>query len=199
MALLNDVPELPELVPGHGPGWVLEIEGFDPEKLRVNASLFALADGRFGANGAPLAAREGTHRWVLAGGIYVLDGPETHLLTAPIALQLPFEMAAEPHLRRALDLHSGVLYEEVDTTQGPLTSVRFCSLARPGVMALRAVCQVAQGDPLDPVAAALGVTQLPADVTRLAPGPQRPVASGPWVHRPRRQQEGRRRARVPAA
>jgi xylulose-5-phosphate/fructose-6-phosphate phosphoketolase len=42
-----------------------------------------------------------------------------------------------------------------------------------------------------PVAAADRVAQLPADLARLAPGPQRLLAPGPRLHRPRRQQEGR--------
>ena len=43
------------------------------------------------------------------------------------------------------------------------------------------------------------VTQLPALLARLAPGPQRLLPPGPGVHRPRDQQEGRDRPRVPAA
>ena len=47
--------------------------------------------------------------------------------------------------------------------------------------------------PSDPVA------ELSADLARVAPGPQRVHAPGPRLHRSRRQQEGRGRARVPAA
>ena len=43
------------------------------------------------------------------------------------------------------------------------------------------------------------VAQLPPDVARVAPGQQRLHASGSGLHRSRRQQEGRGRARVPAA
>ena len=43
------------------------------------------------------------------------------------------------------------------------------------------------------------VAQLPADVARLAPGPQRLQPPGPGLHRPRREQEGRRHPRLPAA
>ena len=42
-----------------------------------------------------------------------------------------------------------------------------------------------------PLAAADRLAQLPADLARLAPGPQRLLAPGPGLHRPRRQQEGR--------
>ena len=50
-----------------------------------------------------------------------------------------------------------------------------------------------------PVAAADRVAQLPAHLARLAPGPQRLLAPGPRLHRPRREQEGGDRARLPAA
>ena len=50
-----------------------------------------------------------------------------------------------------------------------------------------------------PVAAADRLAELPAHLARLAAGPQRLLAPGPGVHRPRGQQEGRGRAGLPAA
>ena len=50
-----------------------------------------------------------------------------------------------------------------------------------------------------PLAAADRLAQLPADLARLAAGPQRLHPPGPRLHRPRGQQEGRGRARLPAA
>ena len=50
-----------------------------------------------------------------------------------------------------------------------------------------------------PLAAADRVAELPADLARLAAGPQRLQPPGPGLHRPRGQQEGRGRARLPAA
>ena len=49
------------------------------------------------------------------------------------------------------------------------------------------------------VAAAHRVAQLPAQFACLAAGPQRLLAPGPRLHRPRREQEGRGRARLSAA
>ena len=43
------------------------------------------------------------------------------------------------------------------------------------------------------------VAELPADLARLAAGPQRLLAPGPRLHRPRREQEGRGHPRLPAA
>ena len=51
----------------------------------------------------------------------------------------------------------------------------------------------------DPVAAADRVAQLPAQLARLAAGPQRLLAPGSRLHRPRREQEGGDHPRLPAA
>ena len=45
----------------------------------------------------------------------------------------------------------------------------------------------------------IAVAELPAQLARLAPGPQRLLPPGPGLHRPRREQEGGGRARLPAA
>ena len=50
-----------------------------------------------------------------------------------------------------------------------------------------------------PVAAPGGLAQLPALEPRVAPGPQRVLPPGPGLHRPRRQQEGVGRPRLPPA
>jgi hypothetical protein len=121
-------------------GWVVERSGFDLDRIRVDASLFALADGQVGSSGALLAAHPGGRRWVLAANAYVGSGPDTRLLTAPVALQLPFDVNPSPELHRVLDLHSGVLWETISTTEGLLVSARFSSLARPGTVVFRAHC-----------------------------------------------------------
>ena len=59
--------------------------------------------------------------------------------------------------------------------------------------------QVAEGVQRHPMAPADRLAQLSAVEPRLAAGPQRLQPSGPRLHRPRRQQEGRGRARLSAA
>ena len=59
--------------------------------------------------------------------------------------------------------------------------------------------QVAEGLQRHPLAAADRLAELPAVQPRLAAGPQRLQPPGPRLHRPRRQQEGRGRPRLPAA
>ena len=58
--------------------------------------------------------------------------------------------------------------------------------------------QVAEGHAADSVAPADRVAQLPALLARVAPGPQRLLAPGPGLHRPRHQQEGGDHPRLPA-
>lgn len=128
--------ELP--APDRTPGWAVLRSGFDLDRLRVNAALFTVADGRIGTSGASLASHPDLRRWVMAGGIYTGSGAETRLLGGPVAAQLAYDMIREPGLRRVLDLRSGTLWEEVDTTEGRLESVRFASLAQPGTLVLRA-------------------------------------------------------------
>jgi trehalose/maltose hydrolase-like predicted phosphorylase len=118
-------------------GWVLAVDGFDADQERVREALLSLADGRIGTSGAPLAAHPNTRPWVLAAGIYRGDGPATRLLTGPVGLSLGFELV-ETGLHRRLDLRTGVLYEELISDRGPVVAVRLCSLARPGIVAVRA-------------------------------------------------------------
>ena len=59
--------------------------------------------------------------------------------------------------------------------------------------------EVAEGHPGDALAAPDRVAQLRAELARLAPGPQRLLAPGPGLHRPRREQEVGRHPRLPAA
>ena len=59
--------------------------------------------------------------------------------------------------------------------------------------------EVAEGDARHPLAAPGRLPQLPAQLSRLAAGPQRLLASGPWLHRPRGDQEGGGHPRLPAA
>jgi beta-phosphoglucomutase family hydrolase len=136
--VVDDLGQLRVMGEVPDPLWSIEERASGTDSLRVGGALFALADGVVGTSGAPVPSH-GDHRWVVANGVYIGDGPETRLLTAPIAMQLPYELSP-PKVRRVLDLRGGVLLEEASTASGPLVSVRFSSLARPGTAVLRATC-----------------------------------------------------------
>ena len=99
-------------------GWSLVVEGFDVEHQRVHEALLTLADGHVGTSGAPLASHPSRHPWVIAAGVYDGDGPDTHLLTGPVAFELGQVDAGAP-LRRVLDLRTGVLHERAGPRQTP--------------------------------------------------------------------------------
>jgi hypothetical protein len=111
--------------------WCLTVDGFDPRLERLNESLLTLADGCLGTRGAPLVGNGAAASGVFHAGTYQGTGPATEL--APLALwaRLPNSESLRPS-RRTLDLRTGTLYE-----WGPVASVRFSSLARPGTVVLR--------------------------------------------------------------
>jgi trehalose/maltose hydrolase-like predicted phosphorylase len=138
--------ELPSAVAERG--WRFAVDQFDPELERVNGALLSLGDGYIGTSGAPLVADPNTHPWALAIGVYDGEGPDTRLLTGPVAFRLPFDLTPEALLRRVLDLRTGVLYEDAAATSaGPVRSARFVSLAQPATLAFRARCSSDVGVP----------------------------------------------------
>ena len=152
---------LPE-VPAEA-GWTLVRDRFDPVRERVTETLLAVADGRVGVTGAPLAAHPSARPTALVAGVYTADGPGSHLLPGPVALRLPYDLPDRPSVRRVLDLRAGVLHEQETTTAGPVSAVRFACLARPGTVVLRAAC---------PDGTATPVLTAPADVADVEHGTQ---------------------------
>ena len=120
-------------------GWSLVVEGFDPERERVDEALLTLADGCVGTASASIASDPSQHPWVVAAGVYDGDGPDTHLLTGPRIFELAGAAGGEP-LRRVLDLRTGVLYEQTQVGGDTLDSVRFASLVEPATSVLRVCC-----------------------------------------------------------
>jgi trehalose/maltose hydrolase-like predicted phosphorylase len=122
--------ELPEL--DSDAGWTLTVKGLEPHLERVHESLLTLADGRLGTRGAPLLEDPSLAPAVLLSGVYRGEGPATDLAPARDWTRLAAASTTRPPASRKLDLATGVLREE-----GPLASVRFSSLVRPGTVALR--------------------------------------------------------------
>jgi trehalose/maltose hydrolase-like predicted phosphorylase len=119
------------------PAWTVRIDA-DSHLERVTEALCSLADGRFGTRGAREEDGTGSTPLVLAAGVYYDAGGGPALLPGPVWTGLA---AATPdgQDRRQLDLHGGVLRRAWRTGDGAaLRSLRFASLARPGVVGLRA-------------------------------------------------------------
>ena len=118
-------------------GWALVVDDFDPDAGRSNEALLTIADGMIGTNGAPLFSHPAARPELVAAGVYDGDGPLTDLLVGPRWAALEVSLGPQDCVRRVLDLRTGLLSEVVvgDTRA---QSVRFSSLARPGVAVLRA-------------------------------------------------------------
>jgi trehalose/maltose hydrolase-like predicted phosphorylase len=119
------------------PSWLLPVSGFDPQLERVHESLLTLADGKIGTSGAPLVRHPAASPRVLAAGVYAGQGPETELLGCPVWNQLSLPLEEGDRLERQLDLHTGILWQDLENQGRRLKAVGFSSLARPGSAVLR--------------------------------------------------------------
>jgi trehalose/maltose hydrolase-like predicted phosphorylase len=150
---------------GTDPAWTVAVDG-DPRLERVAETLLTLADGRFGTRGAREEDGAGAAPLIRAAGVY--DGAEVPtLLPGPVWTGL--QVTSPDHRdRRRLDLRAGVLHREWAAGGATLRSLRFASLARPGVAGLRAegpAGALAAGPPLlapaGPAEAAAGAADPP--------------------------------------
>ena len=156
--------------PGAAPWWRLEIDELDDGRERVRDALVTLADGRIGLGGTLLGFDATSPPRMIAAGVYDGDGPATHLLLGPVMAPLRGNIADRTRLRRVLDLHAGLLYEELDAETNRTACVRFVSMARPATAAARL----------------LHSSTLAADGTLLAPAGARPLdeatlPDGSWM------------------
>jgi len=116
--------------------WTVIKAGVDPERERAHEAVLTLADSRIGSNGPPLWTDPAAEPRVLVAGVYTGTGPETTLLEAPVWQQVEGRALPPGQLERTLDLHTGVLRQELDGLGGAEAAL-FSSLARPGTVALR--------------------------------------------------------------
>jgi trehalose/maltose hydrolase-like predicted phosphorylase len=105
----------------------------DPERERVVDAQLTLADGVIGTSGAPLLTLPGARAEVLASGAYAGD----ELATSPTWARLDRPLRSRDHVVRVLDLHTATLGETV-RGETAIDSIRFSSLAEPGLGVLRA-------------------------------------------------------------
>ena len=127
--------ELPIVI--DDPEWIVVVEGIDPLHERVHESLLTLADGRLGTRGSVIVEQASGDPAVLMSGVYARGGAETHLLPAPRWNTIALDGAAPDRVRRVLDLHAGLLQQELGYQDGQLGAILFCSLARPATPVLR--------------------------------------------------------------
>ena len=120
------------------PQWTLTLGDARTLLARVTESLLCISDGRLGTRGSTIVPRSQERPGVRCSGVYRGEGPETHLLSAPLWNTLaiaPQEDGAD--VVRTLDLHSGLLAQELRTAQGQLRAVLMSLRDRPGSTLLR--------------------------------------------------------------
>lgn len=123
-------------------GWLVQFEGSDPLRARIEESLLSLGNGVIGLRGSREERPDFESPSLLAAGVYSCTGPERGLLPAPWPLAVP--LARPPggsgqEERRALDLRTGALVREVTDSRGLiLRSLRFVSSTERAVVCLRA-------------------------------------------------------------
>jgi trehalose/maltose hydrolase-like predicted phosphorylase len=118
------------------PSWTLAIDGVDPMLERAHESMLTIADGMLGTRGSILTGDPSGDPEVLLSGVYDDEGAASRLLPAPRWNALADTSARA--VRRVLDLHAGVLHQELVAGGARLQAVLFSSLARPGTAVLRA-------------------------------------------------------------
>jgi trehalose/maltose hydrolase-like predicted phosphorylase len=118
------------------PSWTLAVDGVDPLLERAHESMLTVADGRLGTRGSVLTGDPSGDPEVLLSGVYDHEGAASRLLPAPRWNALADTSARA--VRRVLDLHAGVLHQELAAGGARLQAVLFSSLARPGTGVLRA-------------------------------------------------------------
>jgi trehalose/maltose hydrolase-like predicted phosphorylase len=121
------------------PAWTISDDGRDPLRHRVTETLFTLGAGGLATRGSVEEAPEGSVPLVLAAGAYTGVGTDQHLLPGPDWTRLSIDPPPADG-RRVLDLRNGLLWREGadGADDPPLYTLRFASVARPGVVALRA-------------------------------------------------------------
>ena len=122
---------------GLDPGWTLVLER-DRRLERVHETLCTLADGHLGTRGDREEDGAGTAPMTVAAGVYDDRGGGPGLLAGPRWTGLELAVAGAERDRRVLDLRGGVLWRELAGRWGRVRTMRFASLARPGVVGLRA-------------------------------------------------------------
>lgn len=126
-------------------GWLITWDSGSPIPQQVADTLLTVGAGGIATRGVPEEAADVRTPGVLAAGVYDVTVPGERLLPLPCWTTL--DVVPEPVAwRYTLDLRRGVLIREEiraddpppSSGDAPLRTVRFASVARPGVMALRA-------------------------------------------------------------
>jgi trehalose/maltose hydrolase-like predicted phosphorylase len=133
---MPDAPRVPRC--DADPGWRLVVVGDDPLLRRVHESLLTVAGGRVGTRGTREEDGTGYQPLVMVAGAYTAsegdDMPRP--VPGPLWFRHDLSTARLDTEQRVLDLRTGLLHRESSGPR-PIRSIRFASLARPGILVQR--------------------------------------------------------------
>ena len=137
------------------PGWSLTVPILSRDSERVEESLLCVSDGRYAVRGDREDNRDGTERGVLVAGVFgcgsdamprLLPGPAFTAVVGDDTDDRP-----EAPGERVLDLRTGLLARRPVAGGPGFRSLRFASVARPGLMLLRVEDEAGRRWPASPL------------------------------------------------
>lgn len=118
------------------PLWSITVLGADHKLERVHQVLLTVASGTIGSGGAPCLRHPAVTPTVFVAGAFEGAGEESHLLRCPIWQESSAPLPSNADVRRVLDLHSGLLWQEVSRTNNRVRALGLAAVDRAGVAAL---------------------------------------------------------------
>ncbi|MGA7988027.1 MAG: glycosyl hydrolase family 65 protein [Candidatus Dormiibacterota bacterium] len=118
------------------PLWSITVLGADHTLERVNQVLLTLASGTLGSGGAPCLRHPTVTPTVFVAGAFEGRGEESHLLRCPIWQESSARLPTDAEVRRVLDLHTGLLRQDVIDAHRSVRALGLAAVHRAGVAAL---------------------------------------------------------------
>jgi hypothetical protein len=118
------------------PLWSITVLGADHKLERVHQVLLTLASGTIGSGGAPCLRHPTVTPTVFVAGAFEGAGEDSSLLRCPIWQESSTPLPNHAEVRRVLDLHTGLLWQDVSDTHRSVRALGLAAVHRAGVAAL---------------------------------------------------------------
>jgi hypothetical protein len=118
------------------PLWSITVSGADHPVERVHQVLLSLASGTMSSSGAVCLRHPTVTPSVFVAGAFRGDGETTDLLPCPIWQDTPARLPRDAELTRTLDLHAGLLSQQIRDRELSVRALSLAAMHRPGLVAL---------------------------------------------------------------